>query len=59
MKKMKKGGYKVIGLHARRGDHLALGYMRFPPLGYFDRARDYFRKKYGASRVRFIVATCL
>ena len=57
MKKMKGNGYKVIGLHARRGDHLALGYMRFPPIGYFDRARDYFRKKYGARRVRFIVAT--
>ena len=53
--KVKVGGYKVIGLHARRGDHLALGYMRFPPIGYFDRARDYFRKKY--KKVRFIVAT--
>ena len=55
MKKKKSGGYKVIGLHARRGDHLALGYMRFPPPGYFNRARDYFRKKY--RKVRFIVAT--
>jgi galactoside 2-L-fucosyltransferase 1/2 len=57
MKKMKSNDYKVIGLHARRGDHLALGYMKFPPPKYFDKARDYFRKKYGASRVRFIVAT--
>jgi galactoside 2-L-fucosyltransferase 1/2 len=56
MKKMKSGGYKVVGLHARRGDHLSLGYMRFPPSSYFDKARYYFRKKYG-SKVRFIVAT--
>lgn len=55
MKKMKANDYKVIGLHARRGDHLALGYMRFPPPKYFDKARDYFRKKY--KKVRFIVAT--
>lgn len=56
MKKIKVGGYKVIGLHARRGDHIALGYMRFPPMAYFDKARNYFRKKYGR-KVRFIVAT--
>ena len=56
MKNMKSGGYKVIGLHARRGDHLSLGYMRFPPKKYFDKARDYFREIYG-SKVKFIVAT--
>ena len=55
MKQEQKGGYKVIGLHARRGDHLALGFLKFPPPRYFDKARDYFRKKY--KKVRFIVAT--
>jgi len=56
MKKIKYGGYKVVGIHARRGDYLALGYMKFPPPKYFDKARYYFRKKYG-SKIRFIVAT--
>ena len=55
MKKMKSDGTKVIGLHARRGDHLALGYMKFPPPTYFDKARDYFRKKY--KKVKFVIAT--
>ena len=56
MKKMKAGGYKVVGIHARCGDHLALGYMKFPPPKYFHKARDYFRKIYG-SKLRFIIAT--
>ena len=55
MKKMRKDRTKVIGLHARRGDHLELGFMRFPSKKYFTKARDYFRKKY--SKVKFIVAT--
>jgi galactoside 2-L-fucosyltransferase 1/2 len=55
MKNTTSGGYKVFGIHARRGDHLVLGYTRFPPPGYFNRARDYFRKKY--RKVRSIVAT--
>jgi galactoside 2-L-fucosyltransferase 1/2 len=53
--KKKKGGYKIIGLHARRGDHLSLGYMRFPSTKYFDNAMNYFRKKY--KKVKFVVAT--
>lgn len=57
MKKMKSNNSKVIGIHARRGDHLALGYMKFPPPKYFDNARDYFRNKYKNSRIKFIVAT--
>lgn len=55
MKKLKRNNEKIIGIHARRGDHLELGYMRFPPIRYFNKARDYFRKKY--KKVRFIVAT--
>lgn len=52
---LKKNNTKVIGIHARRGDHLALGYLRFPPPSYFNDAQNYFRKKY--NKVKFIVAT--
>jgi galactoside 2-L-fucosyltransferase 1/2 len=46
---------KIIGIHARRGDHLALGYLRFPPPSYFQKAKNYFIKKF--KNVKFIVAT--
>jgi galactoside 2-L-fucosyltransferase 1/2 len=55
VKKAKKGGYKVVGIHARRGDHLALGYLKFPRPKYFKNAKKYFKKKY--KKVRFVVAT--
>ena len=55
MEKIKSNGTTVIGIHARRGDHLSLGYMKFPPPTYFHKARDYFRNKY--KKVKFIVAT--
>jgi galactoside 2-L-fucosyltransferase 1/2 len=55
MRKIRRPRVKVIGLHARRGDHLALGYLRFPPPSYFEKAKAYFKKKY--RRVKFIVAT--
>lgn len=55
MKTIRTSGTKVIGIHARRGDHLELGYMKFPPISYFKMAKLYFKNKY--NKVQFIVAT--
>lgn len=55
MDSIKPKGYKIIGIHARRGDHMALGYMKFPPDRYFKNAKEYFKQKY--KKVKFIVAT--
>lgn len=53
--KAKAGKTTVIGIHIRRGDHIGLGYMRFPPMSYFKKAQQYFRKKY--KKVKFVIAT--
>ena len=55
MKKIRSGRTKIIGIHARRGDHISIGYMKFPTMKYFQKAKEYFRKKY--QNVKFIVAT--
>jgi galactoside 2-L-fucosyltransferase 1/2 len=55
MKKIKSGRTKIVGIHVRRGDHIALGFMRFPPMKYFQKAKEHFRKKF--DKVKFIVAT--
>jgi len=46
----------VVGIHIRRGDHISLGYLRFPTMKYFTTAMDYFIKKYNGN-VSFIIAT--
>ena len=54
LKKLKKGR-PVVGIHTRRGDHLALGYLRFSPPKYFQKAKKYFQKIYNDPV--FVVAT--
>ncbi len=44
-----------VGIHIRRGDHLKLGYLRFPSSQYFENAMEYFRNKY--KDVQFFVAS--
>jgi galactoside 2-L-fucosyltransferase 1/2 len=55
MKKIKTDSTKIVGIHVRRGDQIGLQILRFPPINYFKRAKEYFRKKY--DKVRFIIAT--
>jgi galactoside 2-L-fucosyltransferase 1/2 len=55
MKYMRKDGYKVVGVHIRRGDHIDLKYLRFPPASYFEKAMMYFTKKH--KHVRFVVVS--
>lgn len=57
MEKLRSKNVKVIGIHVRRGDHISLGYLKFPPLSYFRHAKEYFKKKYKYKKVKFIVAT--
>ena len=48
----------IIGVHVRRGDYTSkakLRYLRFPPVSYFMKAMDYYRRKYSA--VKFIVVS--
>ena len=44
-----------VGIHVRRGDHISLGYLRFPPDQYFKNAMQYFRAKYGD--IQFVVSS--
>lgn len=48
-------GRKVVGIHVRRGEHLALGHLNFPPDEYFEKAMRYFNAKLG--HPRFVVIT--
>ena len=52
---VRKDGSTVIGIHIRRGDHIELGYLRFPPYEYFEKAKRFFTKKY--KKVKFVIAT--
>lgn len=51
---------KVIGIHIRRGDYIKLGYLKFPPLDYFSRAKKFFQDKYVTEdnvKLKFIIVT--
>jgi galactoside 2-L-fucosyltransferase 1/2 len=48
-------GSTKVGIHARRGDHLRAGYLRFPSDEYFKSAMRYFMEKYG--KVQFFVVS--
>eukprot|EP00939_MAST-03C_sp_MAST-3C-sp1_P002625 g2625.t1 len=44
-----------VGIHVRRGDHLKLGYLKFPSIEYFRNAADYFRGLH--EHVVFVIAS--
>jgi len=48
-------GRKVVGIHVRRGDLLAIGYVRFPPAEYFESAKNYFEALFQTDGVVFVV----
>jgi hypothetical protein len=51
----KENNYTYISIHIRRGDHLNLKYLIFPPDEYFINIMGYFRNKY--KNIHFIVGT--
>ena len=53
------GNVTTVGVHVRRGDYVrreAVGNFRLPPVSFYHKAADHFRRKYGPDVV-FIVVT--
>jgi galactoside 2-L-fucosyltransferase 1/2 len=46
----------TIGVHIRRGDHINLKYLNFPPDQYFKNAINFYKFKYG-NKIQFIIVS--